>query len=496
MGRMGKTVFCLAVVLLVGFGNSEVRAADADTMAREINTELRAAERQMHSGKHEEASAALEAIGLKLEALKAADARHRQLRSLESKFSRLKKDVERRTKKTVSTPSSGTAPREAAQPGTAGDKLPSGVTYRLKKINDALDGRRMREDPFDLMEEIETKYGGQYPADHPEIVAAKKRLAELEAERKGAAEAEAAATEKAEADKVAREAESAVWVKKLEVYTDRYDEVNSRVNPKYVAPTTTQDVKELKRLQENYDEASALFAEYKKVPFPHGKTRELQNIEETLEENLSGFVETQSENLARVAGRPMERIEELIAGLNRDTAWKTDPKAKPSFLRKDDLPDVEALIANSEKAIGKENTVAMRAKYAELVKMDQERRRVAAERTFMIADKFKGGEKKELKAKAEEIVRAEYGDAKVLRTTIISDDWKEEDVEEWTDTTKTAIRRRITRSVSGQVAAKRAGGVFLYTVHTAKDRRSDKTWGPLKGHIMFTDAMAEANVKK
>jgi hypothetical protein len=94
------------------------------------------------------------------------------------------------------------------------------------------------------------------------------------------------------------------------------------------------------------------------------------------------------------------------------------------------------------------------------------------------------------------VVQEKFGGATILRTTVISRDWKEEDVVEWTDTTQSAARRRVTRSVSAQVAARQADGVFLYTVHLAQDRRSDGSWSPLYGHIMFTDAMLEENIRK
>ena len=62
----------------------------------------------------------------------------------------------------------------------------------------------------------------------------------------------------------------------------------------------------------------------------------------------------------------------------------------------------------------------------------------------------------------------------------------------WSD----SIRRRVTRSVSAQVAAKQGGVVQLYTVHVAKDKKSDGSWGALHGHIMFTDPMLEQHVGK
>jgi hypothetical protein len=65
---------------------------------------------------------------------------------------------------------------------------------------------------------------------------------------------------------------------------------------------------------------------------------------------------------------------------------------------------------------------------------------------------------------------------------------------EATDTTHTALRYRTTRSVTAQVAAKRSGAVQLHTLDLSQDRQSDGAWGPLYGHIMFTDAMLEKNV--
>ena len=118
------------------------------------------------------------------------------------------------------------------------------------------------------------------------------------------------------------------------------------------------------------------------------------------------------------------------------------------------------------------------------------------ERTFMKPDQFKGDEMKVIKQLVQDIVLKEYEEGKVLRTTVISSDWKEEAVDEWTDTTKTAIRHRVTRSVTAQAAVKADGKVLLLTLDISKDRQSDGTWAALKGHIMFTDPMLETNVNK
>jgi hypothetical protein len=114
----------------------------------------------------------------------------------------------------------------------------------------------------------------------------------------------------------------------------------------------------------------------------------------------------------------------------------------------------------------------------------------------MLPEKYSGKESNALKDKAKGVVTGDFSDAKVLRVNVISPDWKEERVLEFTDTTRTAVRYRITRSITVQVAAKRGSDCYLYSVYVGKDRRSDGSWGQYKGHIMFTDRMLEKNVKK
>jgi len=85
----------------------------------------------------------------------------------------------------------------------------------------------------------------------------------------------------------------------------------------------------------------------------------------------------------------------------------------------------------------------------------------------------------------------------ILRITLPAEAWQEESVIEWTDTTRTQLRHRVTRFMTAQAAAKAADGkVYLHGVHLANDRQSDGSWGPLHGHIMWSDWIAEQNVDK
>jgi hypothetical protein len=116
----------------------------------------------------------------------------------------------------------------------------------------------------------------------------------------------------------------------------------------------------------------------------------------------------------------------------------------------------------------------------------------------MVADKFTGVEASDIKDKANSLVKEKHSSAKVLRTTVISDEWKEETVQEWTDTTKTALRWRTTRAVTAQVAAKIDEEVRLFTIYIAKNKQSDGTWGHLFGNLHSDkgDLMLEKNVNK
>ena len=132
-----------------------------------------------------------------------------------------------------------------------------------------------------------------------------------------------------------------------------------------------------------------------------------------------------------------------------------------------------------------------------MLRKDKANRQIRKERTYMKPERFKGSGAGDVKAKAAALVKDDKAGGKPLRTTIISEDWKEETVKEWTDTTKTAWRVRTTRSVTAQVAAKGSEGVRLYTVYVAKDKRTDGAWGPLYGNLhQYSDPILEENVNK
>ena len=115
--------------------------------------------------------------------------------------------------------------------------------------------------------------------------------------------------------------------------------------------------------------------------------------------------------------------------------------------------------------------------------------------TRMRADAYAGGDAAELKSFAEQVVAGAQPGIVLLKTAIVSPDWTEESVVEWTDTTQTALRHRTTRSVTVQVAGRLHANTLLFTVDVSQDRLSSGGWGPTAGHVMFTDPMLAENVE-
>jgi hypothetical protein len=506
------------LVLLLGLGlvltfQMSVLAQDVKTLAKEADKAIRNSQRAMFNSKFEEAQKELEKAADLIEQIKAADPDFAQLKTLQSKYEKQKKDLEKRLpKETPAKPDSGTQPEQST---TQADKLPGGVTSRLKNIDrtlergnqvltkDVSDDWKMKagEDILNqvngLMEEIINRYGDQFKPDHPEVKARQDGIAELQNKleqfKAGVAERQGQAAQ-AEAQ---QEALSKEWLDKIKPYVTGLGKPGYDEN-KHLG-SGTDNVDELVQQKAIYTEAKALFDEYQQVEFPHGKTQELELAEKDFVRALKGFEKGYQETLERFATRisePLDRAEQWLT--EQEAKAQSEGEKKPVYLHRNVIQEITNGIFALEAATAGEDSrlQAFNERLANIEKRAEKLRQLGVERTVMIPDKFKGQEIDTLKTKAAEFLHKEYSDANVLRTTIISDDWTEERVWEYTDTTKTAVRYRITQSVTAQIAGKRGNEVFLYTIHIAKNQRSDGSWGELYGHVMFIDPMLEENVNK
>ena len=119
-GSMNRILFgLLCVFLMLCISNGFSYGQDANTLAKEANTEIRNAQNKMFSGKHQEAMDILSKVPDILAKIKAADPNNIQLKTLESKYEKLKNDIEKRLPK--SEPETPAVKEEAPAPDTGID---------------------------------------------------------------------------------------------------------------------------------------------------------------------------------------------------------------------------------------------------------------------------------------------------------------------------------------------------------------------------------------
>ena len=284
-------------------------AVDSTALAKEIDKNLRAAERDMFNGKNESADQQMQAISGQIEQLQAADPENSKLSGLVSKYDRIRKNLDRKLGVNSTASSSGapppapvpaaaatTASAPASEPATTdATALPRAVSSDVANTKSRLDEaeaawardyagqstvsgetdpRAVKLDAVEAPLKSANYYYGNIlnkcqrqssPCDpeHPEIAALKQRIDALQSGVDGlegelaAADAEAAAEAEAAADQLAAlEAECEGWKEQLRVYTD---------GDKALYRCVSASPEEMPACKEQYDEAEALLAEFEKT---------------------------------------------------------------------------------------------------------------------------------------------------------------------------------------------------------------------------------------
>ncbi len=502
--------------------------AGADDLAKQADKIIRNAEKMMFSGKNAEADTLLNEASALIEQGKAEDPGNKKILQIEKKFGRIRSNVDKKlgkmdTKrpssaqdlppkpqpKAMSSKSSGPA---GASKSSATDKLPAGVTKRLKDITRLLDraenyvdsnaesAKYNLQQAAQLFGEIEKNYGGQFDSANPEFASVQKRFNELsvKAEEQGAAEAQAKV--EAAGAKAAQEQQSAEWVARFREYLSYPGQEGHNPDMLVFVPGTSEPEK-FAEAQKRCEAFKVFYEEYKKTEFPNGKTWQLEELaDREAPLRLKSFEEGFASRVASVTGDAEKEIDAAMAQLEKDNGWKSDKTIKPNLVDHKWMTSIRESTEKVVSALGETDPrrKEIQARFDALVAKDQENRRIRKERTFMTPDRYTGGDMGELKKKAEALVENDKKDGgDPLRCTIISENWQEQTIEEWTDTTKTTWRRRTTRSVTAQVAAKTSDGVRLITVALARDKQSDGSWGALYGNLhQYSDPMLESNVNK
>lgn len=489
---------------------------DLKTLARQAGNAISASQRAMMNRKFDEAQAELAKAAELIAHIKAADADFSQLNGLESHYERQKADLEKRLPKdeTAAAPAAD-APPAATEDGPA--KLPGTVLHYLEQVDQTLERqerifekKELVGDPDsyignlesalkqvnETMERIFDSYGDQFDHEHPDVKARQAKIAEFQAniaELQATFEARQAQAADAEAR---QQAQSDEWLQKIGPYVAGPGQPGHDEGT-YLIGAGTANVDELVARKQIYGTAKEVFDEYQQVEFPDGKTQALEMAADELALALEGFESGYQESLDRFASDIEEQLAYTEQWLTQQEASAAEAE-KPLLLSSFMLQQIQRPLFALEAATSGEDArlPGFNERLAAIEERGTNLRRLGVKRTVMFPDAFGGAEIEALKASAAEFLHAEYPDAEVLRTTIISEAWTENRQWEYTDTTKTAIRYRITRSVTAQIAGKTGDEVSLYTLDISQDQQSDGSWGPSYGHVMFSDPMLEENVNK
>jgi hypothetical protein len=518
-------VAILMAMLLLTVGHA---FAGKDDLAKQADKIIRNAERNMFSGKNVEADALLNEAAALIEQGKAEDPNNKRIMRAEKNYARIRKNVDKKLGRTAQkSSSSGPAlppkPEAKAMPtpsasqakgamSSSAAKLPGGVKKRLQDITghlnsaeryanrDAQKADYKLQQAASLFAEIDKNYGGKFDPAHPDFVAVQNRYNELtgKAAEQGAAEAQAKAA--AAGAETAQKEQSEQWIAKFREYL-AYPGQQGHNPDKLVFVPGTSEPEKFGEAQQHFAAFQKFYDEYKNTEFPNGRTWELEDLADNQAPlRIKNFTESFADRVESVAGYAEKEIDAAMRQLEKDNGWKSDKAVKPNLIDHKWMTSIseatQKVVAALDGSDPKRKEI--QAKFDALVAKDKENRKIRKERTFMTPDRYIGNDIAALKDKAKTLVKNDKKEGGTpLRCTIISENWQEETVEEWTDTSRTTWRIRTTRRLTSQVAAKTADGVRLITVALAKDKQSDGSWGALYGNLhQYSDPMLEANVNK
>ncbi len=510
--------------------------AGVDDMAKQANKIVRDAERNMFNGKNEEADGLLKEAATLIDQVKEADPENKSIMSVERKHDQVRKNLDKKLKpaavvssgggvnlpqkpetKTAPAVSSKSAttpvvPAVSAKPSDGAVKLPGGVSKRLRDIGAELNkaerylpgnvkqAQYILGQANSLFEEIDQQYGGQFDPSHPDYASARERYDRMTAEAAGQEAAEEEAKAEAQAAGDAREEQSREWISRFQAYLSSPGIEGHNPDLLVFVPGTSEPEK-FGEAYARYEAFKAFYEEYKNTDFPAGRTDKLIDLaDKKAPAHVRYFEEGFADRVESVTGYAEKEIDNAMAYLEGDNGWKSDNTVKPYLLDHKRMNAIQGAVENLNAALPADDPARKRVqgKFDALVVKDKANREIRKQRTFMKQDRYKGKDIKALKNKAESLVKNDVKEGGTpLRTTIISENWDEQAVEEWTDTSKTTWRRRITRSITAQVAARTSDGVRCITVAMSKDKQSDGSWGPLYGNLhQYSEPMLEANVHK
>ncbi len=209
------------------------------------------------------------------------------------------------------------------------------------------------------------------------------------------------------------------------------------------------------------------------------------------------------QSIQSILGDAGSIIDEKLAQFKKDSAWRKDASLRPNWLLRGDRQSIDekmGLVDELVPEILPKNNPELLDLKNRLTELEEENRGRLAElpkRTFMAPSKYSGADADTLREKAAQLVKDIVPEATILKVHLIREDWRVEDVVEHTDTSRTAIHRRVTYHMPAQVAARVGDKVQLYNAHVAKNQRPDGSFDRLYGNLEeYPKEIAPENLPK
>ncbi len=437
---------------------------DPKKILQEVNGFLRTAERNMFSGKNQEAVELLNKADELLSTAKQQIPDDFQVKSLSQKIEKMRKDLERK----------GVVTRQGGN-----NELPFEVQAQINRIRDHIVKKELDWAKKEL-DNYYSRFAGPM-TDIPQIQEFKEHIQKL------SLEASYAAAEKAKEAK-ANEQAAAESMELSRAWEDKFRSI-----PYFDG--TPHNVQLLLEQREHFLKAQSILDEYEKICFPGEKSITLESLANDNKQRIQFFMGNLNDTSKHLAESIVEAIEERIDFLNRDIAWQNDPNLKPYSISSKEMDDFSARLDEimplfAENPRGLEGITTALKNLADLNDARLVERR---KRTAMRPEAITGAEADIAINAAKKTLFKDNPDVKILKASVVKQ-WENKTIQEWADSTKTQWITKNTCETTVQIAALfYDNNCKLFTLHVEKNKQHDGSYSEPISHILYEE---DAEVEK
>ena len=438
---------------------------DSKLKIQEASGYLRTAERNMFSGKSQEAVDLLikaDEITAQLVTVQPDDF---QVKSLVQKIEKMRKDLERK----------GIATRSGGK-----QELPFEVNSQLLRIKECVLSGDLERAQSEM-----NNYFSRFAGPHSDIPEIKELLALIDKMK-----AVAAQKQQHEAEKAKSQAEERAAHEKL------CNEWRDKLRAIPYFDGNPQNVSSLLAHVEAYAKAGETMNTFGTVVFSQEPDYTLQSMSADIKQRLEMFVSNYNNTIGILAGEINQRTEASIDQLNKDVAWQSDKTKIPGFIGGLQMQELKKSMMELQP-VCKENMQIfndLMVNFERLESLNEERKKARASSIFMKPEVLANAEAEPLKhAAVAELERRNPGI--VVLKIAVTRPWESRFEEGWEDNTKSKWIKRHFRDATVQIAAKQSDGQYkLFTMNVDETQISEGVYGNAKSHMMYDDAIDPGNI--